>query len=388
MKITRRKFSKKGLLLGVGLPLFGTKMISCTSPAESKKPTDEVKPSPLKILILGGTSFLGPHQIAYALKRGHTVTTFTRGKTQPTIHTSLFDQVESLIGDRADNLTALENRKWDVVIDNSGRNVEWTNKSAELLKDNVELYLYTSSTGVYYPYLRNDIGEDTELLMEEPEGIEDEEMKIEYWYGVMKTNSELAAKNIFGKDRTILARPTYMIGPGDKSDRFIHWPLRLAQGGNILVPGKEADEVQYLDVRDAAEFMIRLAESKSSGTYNIVGPQNSQTMYQFVDAAEKDFKSEKTFTYVNDYDFLIEQNVHHIVPWIMPVGNNVGSAKINNKRALEQGLTFRPLSQTIKDTYDWWQSDALTNERRDKYLKNMETVFNREEAILSAWANN
>jgi 2'-hydroxyisoflavone reductase len=114
-----------------------------------------------------------------------------------------------------------------VVFDNSGHNVEWTKATAMLLRDNVGLYLYTSSTGVYYPYLGENMKEDMRLLMEEPETVEDEEMKIEYWYGVMKTNSEITAKQVFGEGRTIVVRPTYMIGTGDKSDRFIHWPIRL-----------------------------------------------------------------------------------------------------------------------------------------------------------------
>ena len=197
---SRRNFIKKSIAAGIAIPILGTSLLACDSDNTKK----------LRILILGGTSFLGPHQIAYALKRGHSVSTFTRGKTKSTVHKKLFDQVEQLIGDRNDNLTALEKGEWDVVIDNSGQKVKWTKESAELLKDNAKLYMYTSSTGVYYPYLGNNITEETKILTKEPETVEDENEKLEYWYGVMKTNSENAAIKAFGADRTIIARPTYV----------------------------------------------------------------------------------------------------------------------------------------------------------------------------------
>ncbi|MFK8005096.1 MAG: NAD-dependent epimerase/dehydratase family protein, partial [Saprospiraceae bacterium] len=163
-KESRRTFIQAGIKTGITLPFLASSLFSCT-PKTAEQPTDSTSSNQtLKILILGGTSFLGPHQIAYAINRGHSITTFTRGKTQPTVHKDLFKNVEQLIGDRKDNLTALENRKWDAVIDNSGRDVEWTKNSAALLKENCELYLYTSSTGVYYPYLGNDINEDTKLV--------------------------------------------------------------------------------------------------------------------------------------------------------------------------------------------------------------------------------
>lgn len=212
----------------------------------------------------------------------------------------MFENVEKLIGDRKDNLTALHNRKWDVVIDNSGHDAEWTKRTAALLKDNCGLYLYTSSTGVFYPYLNSDVKEDAKLLLEEPEGIVDDAMKIEYWYGVMKANSELEAIKEFGKDRTIVVRPTYMIGPADKSNRFIHWPIRLSRVGEMLIPGKKDDMVQYADVRDVGEWMIRLAEDKMAGTYNAVGPKEGQTMYSFMDEAKGAFDVASSFVKIDD----------------------------------------------------------------------------------------
>lgn len=375
----RRSFVKQGLALGAALPF-------ATSTLASGLPDFASSPAPMNILILGGTSFLGPHQVAYALGRGHKIATFTRGRSLPTVHQSLFKQVNSLIGDRENDLKALESGQWDLVIDNSGRKVEWTQKTAEMLKDRAKLYLYTSSTGVYYPYLGDNIKEDTKLLRKEPDNPAEEE-KLEYWYGVMKANSELAALNAFGKKRTIIVRPTYMMGPADKTDRFIHWPLRLARGGDIMVPGRSDDPVQYIDVRDVAEWMIRLAEEKVTGTFNAVGPRSPQTMSGFIAEASKTFDVKSNFIVVDDYEFLNKHKVPYLVPWIPSEGKNYGSSRVNNTKGIANGLTFRPLQQSIRDTYEWWVSDALTDERRAKFEQDPKAVINREAEILEAWNN-
>lgn len=372
---SRREFVKKSIAAGIAIPILGSSLLAC-NPEKSKK---------MKILILGGTSFLGPHQIAYALQRGHSVSIFTRGKTKSTVHKELFDKVEHLIGDRNDNLTALEKGEWDVVIDNSGRNVKWTKDTANLLKDRAKLYMYTSSTGVYYPYLGNDITEDTKTLTKEPETLDNENEKLEYWYGVMKTNSENEAIKAFGEDRTIIARPTYMFGPGDKTNRFIHWPVRLAKGGEVLVPGKKEDLVQYADVRDVAEFMIRLAEENVTGKFNIAGPTQQQTMQAFVNEAKGAFNVDTTIVPVDDYDFLEKNGVYYLVPWIPPVGKNYGSARASNKKAIAAGLTFRDLKTSVKEMHNWWYSDAITQEQRDKFEKNPKGVLMKEQEILSKW---
>jgi len=385
---TRRQFIEKGVKFGIALPLVSSSLLACNFNEEKREEVTENSSKKLNILILGGTSFLGPHQIAYALGRGHSVTTFTRGKTKPTIHQELFKNVTSLVGDRNNDLSALETGTWDVVIDNSGRDVEWTKNSAELLKDRTNLYLYTSSTGVYYPYLTENIKEDTKVLLEEPETLEDEEMRIEYWYGVMKSNSELAARNAYGDDRTIVVRPTYMFGPADKTNRFIHWPLRLSKGGEVFVPGKDEDPVQYIDVRDVAEFMIRLIEEKHAGTFNAVGPKEFQNMIDFVSEASKAFDVEHTLVKVDDYDFLKTNKAPYLVPFIMPEGNNYGSARANMDKALAAGLTYRDLSTSIKETYDWWNSDGVTDEMRQKFEGNTKNAFNREKEIIAAWKKN
>ncbi len=378
---SRRIFLTKGLALGIGLPVAGnlgrlSHLGHFASPAKH----------PLKILLLGGTSFLGPHQIAYALGRGHAISIFTRGKTKPTIHRELFAHVEHLVGDRADDLTALENRKWDAVIDNSGHNVEWNRSSATLLRDNVETYLFTSSTGVYYPYLGSDIRENSELVLELPEVMTEDE-KLEYGYGVMKANSEIVTKEIFGKDRTIVVRPTYMMGPGDTTDRFTYWPERLSKGGQVLVPGKADDPVQFIDARDVAGFMIRLLEQKAIGTYNAVGPASRTGMMAFIHGAHASFSSKADFVVVDDYDFLLENGIPYSVPWIMPTGKNFGSARANIDHGVNSGLTFRPLSKSLRDIYDWWHSDVVSEESRQKLSSSPKSLMAREAGILTAWKN-
>jgi len=384
-KNTRRSFLESSLKVGAFLPFAGASFQGMSQGLIQHNPTQPAPNKPLKILILGGTSFLGPHQIAYAMDRGHTISTFTRGKTLPTIHTERFKDVEQLIGDRANNLEALKGKKWDAVIDNSGQRVAWTKDTAELLKDQADLYQYTSSTGVYYPYLGSDIKEDTKLLTKEPDTYEHEDEKLEYWYGVMKTNSEIAARKSFGEERSIIVRPTYMIGPGDKTDRFIHWPVRLSKGGEVLVPGKKEDPVQLIDVRDVAQWMIRLLEQKAAGTYNAVGPASPLTMQQFVYGAHAAFSAPVSYVNIDDYEFLKKHKVPYLVPWVMPEGKNYGSSLVSNRWAIENGLTYTPLASSVRDIHDWWYSDALTEERRQKFEGKKGSVLLEEKNIIAAW---
>ncbi|MCA0932992.1 NAD-dependent epimerase/dehydratase family protein [Lutimonas saemankumensis] len=376
MKLTRRKFVKKSGQVLLAGPILGSSLLSFNFPQKTRR---------LKILILGGTSFLGPHQIAYALSRGHMVSTFTRGKSKPTVHLDKFNQVEQLIGDRENDLSAIEKGEWDLVIDNSGRKTEWTRKTAQLLKDRASIYMYTSSTGVYYPYLKAALDENDPVLLTEPKDKMDDETRLEYWYGVMKATSEEETIRAFGKNRSIIVRPTYMMGPGDKTDRFIYWPIRLYRGGEMLIPGKAEDPVQYIDVRDVAEFMINLAEKNITGTFNTAGPEKVQGMHGFAEEIKLTFNNDISYVNIEDYSFLQKNELPYLIPWIMPTGNNYGTARILNKRAFENGLKCRDLKQSIKDTLDWWNSEALTQERRDQYENDPKGLLKREEKILSKW---
>ncbi len=381
MSTSRRHFLKFSAMAGAvaslpgrPVPLFG----SLPDHPTEADPT----PHPLNILILGGTSFLGPHQIRYAMERGHAITIFTRGQTQPTIFKKLFGDVEHLVGDRNDDLSALRGRTWDAVIDNSGRRVEWTRDSAELLKDNVETYVYTSSTGVYLPYLGTDIREDTELVLQDPPEIPEDRRPT---YGVMKSLSEIEARKAFGEDRTIVVRPTYIVGPADPTNRFPYWPARIERGGEVLVPGKPDDRVQFVDVRDLTDWMIRLIENRTAGTFNVAGPASPMGMQALVHGVHAATSAAVSWVNIPDYDFLKEHGVRFVIPWIMPVDEYVGSARINIERSVANGLTFRPLGDTVRDVLEWWHSDAVTDERRADILDGERSLARREVELIAAW---
>lgn len=378
MKKSRRKFLGTTLALGI------TPMIKAnTKPQSSNRGKSDEK---LKILILGGTSFLGPHQIAYALERGHEVSIFTRGKTIPKIHADLFSKVEKLVGDREDNLEALKNRSWDVVIDNSGRKTKWTEDTAKLLVDNVNLYMYTSSISVYYPYIGDDFSETRPVVTEMPAEVTEDE-RYTYDYGIMKATSEMEVIKAFGVDRSINVRPALIVGPGDTTDRFPYWVARMEKGGDIIIPGKNDEVVQYIDVRDLAQWMIRLLENNSAGTYNGSGPGFAMTTNAFVHGVHACFNSPVNYTQIDDVDFLKENEIIGIQPWVIQLPEYAGMSKSDNSRAIASGLNIRPLAQTVNDTWDWWNSDAVSPERREKILTSERSFMNKESEILGKWKN-
>ncbi len=376
MRKDRRRFLGASLALGAAPFLKANTLDKVFSFSNDTKP--------LNILILGGTSFLGPHQIAYAIDRGHRVSTFTRGKTNPKVNKRYFENVESLIGDRENNLDALKNRRWDVVIDNSGRRTQWTEDTAKLLKENVGFYMYTSSISVYYPYTGSDFSESREVVLEVPEGVT-ENQKYTYEYGVMKANSELAAIKHFGENRSIIVRPALIVGPGDRTDRFPYWVARMKKGGDIIIPGQPNEVIQYIDVRDLAEWMIRLAENKTAGTFNGSGPGFKMTTNAFVHGVHACFNSPVSYTQINDVNFLQENEIIGIQPWVIQLPEYAGMSQSDNTKAIEAGLTFRPLADTVKDTDTWWTSDAVSEERRNNILNGEKSFMKREKDILKNW---
>ncbi len=376
MKKTRREFLGTGLALGLA-------PVANANPFKDLVDTEESEEK-LKILILGGTSFLGPHQIKYALKRGHEVSIFTRGKTVPKIHPEAFSMVEQLVGDREDNLEALKDRKWDVVIDNSGRKTKWTEDTAKLLVDNVGYYMYTSSISVYYPFTGDDFSEARSLVTEIPDDVTENE-RFTYEYGVMKATSEMATIEAFGKERSIIVRPTLIVGPGDRTDRFPYWLARLEKGGDIIIPGSSDEVVQYIDVRDLAEWMIRLLENKAAGTYNGSGPGFAMTTNAFVHGIHASYTSPVNYIQIDDLTFLQENNIIGIQPWVVQLPEYAGMSKSDNSKAIATDLQFRPLSETVRATKAWWYSDAVPQERRDNILTNERSLMIREEEILEKW---
>src|SRR5262249_53565571 len=188
-------------------------------------------------------------------------------------------EVVRLTGDRDGNLKSLEGKKWDAVVDDTATNPDWVRQSTALLKGNVGRYLFTSSTGVYYPYLSRGLDETGPVRLEAADP-KDESAR----FGVAKARCERVVQAAFG-DRSVVVRPTYIVGPGDTTDRFTYWPQRLARGGDVLAPGRRNDPVQFIDVRDLAEFMVRLIESGRGDVYNVVGPQSELSMPAFLEQA-------------------------------------------------------------------------------------------------------
>ena len=358
---TRRDFLKSGAVAAF--------LAACHSRAPGREPAPARRP--LDILILGGTGFIGPYQVRYAVARGHKVSIFTRGRRQADLPAS----VEHLEGDRDGKLGALAGRRWDAVIDNSATNPDWVRQSAGLLKDSVRQYLYVSSTGVYYPYRTTNIDETTPVKTEaEPNA------NGSATYGVAKAQSEREAQAAFG-DRATVVRPQFIVGPGDTTDRFPYWPVRVARGGEVLAPGRRSDPVQLIDVRDLTEWMVRLLEDGRGGVFNAAGPRETLTMERFLDAVRAGTNSNARYTWVDDYDFLAEHRVGGAVPWIMLRGDSLGMTTIRFDRALATGLTFRPLVDTVRDTLAWWQTVPPERRASPRFVLTPE----REAEVLAAW---
>lgn len=361
---TRREFleatSRTALLAGLSPTL--ARAASLIVPSRS---------AALEILVLGGTGFIGPHLVRHAVARGHRVTIFTRGRHDA----DLPENVARLTGDRNGQLDSLKGKRWDAVVDDSATNPDWVGMSTELLKDSVGAYLFTSSTGVYYPYLQRGLDESAPVRYDA-----DDPKDGSATFGVAKAKCERQTLGVFGK-RAIIVRPTYIVGPGDTSDRFPYWPVRLARGGEVLAPGHRDDPVQFIDVRDLAEFMIHLLEERGSGTYNVAGPRSPLTASAFYEAARAALDAKVSYVYVDDYDFLSEHKIDEAIPWAMLKGNDYGMMSVNNARAVGAGLGFRPLATTLRDTLAWWPTVPEARRAKPRFTIAPET----EAKALADW---
>ena len=363
---SRRDFLKTSAAVG-GSVLVGTAAPGLL--AAAARP--ERASAPMRILILGGTGFIGPHLVKHAVSRGHKVSIFTRGRRDAS---ALPADVERLVGDRNGQLGALEGKKWEAVFDDSATNPDWVKQSTELLKGNVGQYSFTSSTGVYYPYLKRGLDESTPPLLEG-------DMKDgSAAYGINKSKCEKLVLDAFGQGGIVI-RPSYIVGPGDTTDRFPYWPVRLARGGEVLVPGKPDDQSQFIDVRDLVEFMVKVVEDKRTGPFNVAGPRDPLGIRSFVEQAARAIDAKVTFTQVDDYNFLAENKIEGMVPWILPMGNDLGHTSISNARAKGAGLGFRPIATTVRDTLAWWPTVPEARRNAPRFALSAE----QETTILAAW---
>jgi len=356
----RREFVKTAAVASAAVALSGT------MPIEAK--------GQLKILILGGTAFLGPQIVDAARARGHVLTLFNRGKTNP----GLFPDIEKLHGDRDGDLKSLEGRTWDAVVDTSGYVPRIVTMSATLLAPSVKQYVFISTISVYPEDVKPGTAEDGPVATIPDETNEE----IGKNYGALKALCEKAATKAMS-GRALNIRPGLIVGPGDKSDRFTYWPVRVAKGGEVLAPGDGSDPVQYVDVRDLASFIVLGVEKNLTGTYNATGPAKTLTMKDMLEGIKKGTGGDARFTWVAT-EFLEKNQVaawSDMPAWVPGNNGREGFTRINSAKAIAAGLKFRPVAATAKDTLAWFRT--LPEDRRGKLLAGI--TSDKEKEVLAAW---
>ena len=334
----------------------------------------------MKILILGGTRFLGRFLTESALKRGHEVTLFNRGKENP----ELFPEVEKLTGDRGGDLSELEEGEWDAVIDTCGFVPRVVRESAKLLADRAGHYTFISSASVYdelespgidehHPVGQMSLSDAEEMTkgMTNPPANE--------YYGELKFLCEQEVEQQF-PERSLIVRPGLIVGPYDFTGRFSYWVNRVAKGGKVLAPGRKDKRIQFIDVRDLAEWIIRMVEQQNNGVFNAVGPESPLTMEAFLGECKTALKSDAEFVWM-DETFLLENDVGYWMElplWIPDSEQMEGFLSLDIGKALEAGLAFRPLAETVRDTHEW-ELGQVALERKAGLDKD------KEQAVLKKW---
>jgi 2'-hydroxyisoflavone reductase len=310
----------------------------------------------MRILIIGGTRFLGRHLVEAARARNHHVTLFNRGKTNP----DLFPQLETIHGDREKDIKKLEGRTWDTVIDVAGYLPRIVRLSAEMLAPSVRRYVFISTISVFADFRKPKIDESYPVGKLQDETVEEITGET---YGPLKALCEQVVQHIYG-ERALMIRPGLIVGPHDPTDRFTYWPVRVARGGDVLAPQSPEATTQIIDVRDLSEFTIRLIEENASGVYNATGPDYELTMGRLLEVSQQVSGSEANIKWAS-VEFL---NQHNVSPWSdMPAwvpddDEGVGFARIDVSKAIRAGLTFRPLEKTIGDTLEWAQTRPADHE--------------------------
>lgn len=297
----------------------------------------------MRILVLGGTQFLGRHLVEAALARGHEPTLFNRGRTAP----GLFEEVERLQGDRDGDLRALEGRDWDAVLDTSGYVPRLVRASAELLAPHVGRYLFVSSVSVYADLSRRGIDESAPVArLAEP--TEDHRSEA---YGALKALCDEVVRDVYGGRATVV-RPGLIVGPWDPTGRFTYWPVRVAEGGDVLAPAPRDAPAQVIDARDLADWCVRLLEDGAGGTFNAVGPV--RRLEQVLDECRRASGSDARFVWAPP-ERLLELGVQEwteLPLWIADPAY-AGMNAADGSRAAAAGLRFRPLAETVADTLAW-----------------------------------
>lgn len=329
----------------------------------------------MKILVLGGTGFLGPEIVESLVASKHTVTLFNRGKTHP----GLFPDLEKLVGDRrTGDLKALENREWDVVVDVFASHPKWVKATAELLAPKCKTYVFISTISVFNDNSKPGLDESGPTFPEDA-SLDTVDQISNETYGPMKVRCEAIVRNLFPKTATIV-RPGLIVGPTDPTDRFTYWPARVDRGGEVLAPGPGTDAIQFIDLRDLGAFVARLIDDGHVGTYNATGPSGNWTMAEFLGACKGATSSTVDFVWA-DPQWLLENEVQPFMEMTMwvPGDDMAGFMKVDCSKAISHGLTFRPVSQTARDTMDWVKT------RPDTYKWQAGLSADKELALLVKW---
>lgn len=326
----------------------------------------------MKFLIIGGTRFLGRHLVNSARARGHEVTLFNRGQTNP----DLFGQVDQIRGDREKDLDQVKGQ-WDAVIDTCGYFPRIVKMSAEALKDKVESYVFISSISVYESLQKIGVNESDPVGKIEDETIEEITGGS---YGPLKALCEKAVQDVFGI-RSLIIRPGLIVGPHDPTDRFTYWPVRVARGGDVLAPDQPEVLTQVIDVRDLSDFIIEIVQQNVTGVFNATGPDHELTFGALLDTCKLVSASDAKFHWAS-VDFLNQNNVapwSDMPAWLPDTGEDAGFARVDISKAIKAGLLFRPLEETVRDTIKWaaglpedheWRA-GLTLEREAELLRLM-----------------
>ncbi|MDQ3894433.1 MAG: SDR family oxidoreductase [Actinomycetota bacterium] len=332
----------------------------------------------MRLLVLGGTLFLGRAVVEAALARGDEVTIYTRGQTNP----HLFPEVERLRGDRERDLSPLRGRTWDALVDTSGYVPRVVRASAEALADSGAHYTFVSSISVYRDFSEGP-RENSPL-----ETLADRESEnVQEHYGALKALCEEVVRDVYGQ-RALVPRAGLIVGPHDPTDRFTYWVRRVAQGGDVLAPGSPAQRVQFVDVRDLGEWMLRMAQSRRGGTFNATGPVPSVTMGELLESCRRVSGSDANLIWVDDA-FLLERSVgewQELPLWVArPELRGIHAADV--ARALAAGLTFRPLEETVRATLEWASSPEAGEPSRKQGVQLPEAGLRpeREAELLAAW---
>ncbi len=377
MSSDRRTFLKTVSAVGGALSVGWTRRASARI---------EKAPAPLNILILGGTGFTGPEQVEYALARGHRVTLFNRNKTRPDFFKGKVH--EELVGDLNGDTSALAGKKFDVVLDNPTTFPAWVRNAGRHLAGNVKHYMFISTTSTYAD--QGIVGlNETSPVAAMPAGLDpftiDPQHATQY-YGPLKVRAEEEVRKTYPDIWTVI-RPCLIVGPLDRTDRFTWWPARIDRGGEVLAPDKPDDPCQFIDSRDLAEWMVRMAEAREFGLYNAIGPAHPMTIAEMLYGVKAVTTAGAQFVWV-PWEFLQAEKVRpwrDMTVWQPPVGRTAGYQRRDASKAIAKGLTFRPVAVTAKDTLDWHKTRPAQEQEATMNGAINGIGLKREAEVIAAW---